>query len=187
MDSSFNDIRSIPYQFVAGEVSQEPIAYWKFDEASWSGVTGEVLDETGNYNGTANGAVITTSGKFDNAGSFDGTNDFINIASTLSPSGDMTISAWAMSYGVTKSSSWYNDYIITKGNDLAGTTNSWGLHFSTAEDGSPIGCSFMLVTDQELTWVTVPYGSIEKNQWYFITGVVKADTAYLYIDGVLSS
>ena len=56
------------------------VAYWKFDEFSWSGVSGEVKDEKGINNGTAiNGASITLSGKVNNAGNFDGVNDYINV------------------------------------------------------------------------------------------------------------
>ncbi len=167
------------------DTNETLMAHWKFDESIWNGTENEVKDETDNYNGTANGPVITTAGRFNNAGKFDGSNDYIDIGTTLSPNGDITVSAWIMSYGVTVSSQWYNDYIISKGNDIWGTTNSWGLHLTTEEENSPIKCSFMINTDQELTWVSSPYGTIEKNIWYFIAGVIKADTAYLYLDGSL--
>ena len=46
------------------------IAYWRFNETSWSGTAGEVKDVLGRFDGTAKGGATTTTGKFGNAGSF---------------------------------------------------------------------------------------------------------------------
>jgi hypothetical protein len=56
------------------------VGHWKMDEASWNGTSGEVKDASGNSNnGTASGGATTGAGKFGNGGSFDGTDDKINI------------------------------------------------------------------------------------------------------------
>lgn len=81
------------------------IGYWKFDEPSWNGTSNEVVDSSGNGNhGTAVNAIISTSGKFQNAASFDGTNDAVNIYSSNFNSqyngNEVTIAFWAKVSGV---------------------------------------------------------------------------------------
>ena len=71
---------------------------WKMNQLSWSGVSGEVIDGSGQDNhGTArNGATISDRGKFNNAGDFDGVNDYIQVPddSSLDFSSALTIEAW---------------------------------------------------------------------------------------------
>ena len=56
------------------------VGYWKMDEASWSGTSGEVKDASdNNNNGTSAGGVTTAGGKFGNGGSFDGGDDYVNV------------------------------------------------------------------------------------------------------------
>lgn len=52
--------------------------FWHFDEASYSGVAGEVIDECNDGEGVRYGdATTTTAGKFFNASTYDGTDDYI--------------------------------------------------------------------------------------------------------------
>lgn len=59
-----------------------------FDEISWSGATGEVIDETGNFNGQAKGGVSTANSNpaltgnpgTCRYGSFDGIDDYVEVA-----------------------------------------------------------------------------------------------------------
>lgn len=74
-------------------------AFWHMDEPSWSGASMEVKDETGNFDGTTkNGANTIAGGKFKRAGSFDGTNDYIdtgiNTNNEYAINDDMTWSVW---------------------------------------------------------------------------------------------
>lgn len=74
------------------------VGYWKMDEASWNGTSGEVIDSSGNGNhGTAYNGANTTGGKFGNGGSFDGSNDYVRFSSStgLPTSLSVTISFWA--------------------------------------------------------------------------------------------
>lgn len=57
------------------------VSNYYFDEDSWNGSSGEVVDTTGDANGTAlDGADTVPSGKICRAGFFDGTDDYIEIA-----------------------------------------------------------------------------------------------------------
>ena len=70
------------------------VGYWKMDESSWNGTSGEVKDSSGNgNNGTLSGTAETLSvGKFGNAGSFNGTDQNVPISNTISAIN--TISFW---------------------------------------------------------------------------------------------
>lgn len=57
-----------------------PVAEWHFDESSWSGSSGEVVDAQGNLSGIAvNGATTIDSGQVCGAATFDGSDDYLNI------------------------------------------------------------------------------------------------------------
>ncbi len=85
---------NIQNQATGNPLSNGLVGYWKMDESSW----GTVVDSSGNgNNGTASGATVTT-GKFGNAGSFDGTDDYVDAGSATAldnlPNNNMTISGW---------------------------------------------------------------------------------------------
>jgi len=63
------------------------VAYYKFD--------GDATDSVGSNNGTVYGATVTTSGKINQAYSFDGINDYIGLPGTLINNDSYgTISMW---------------------------------------------------------------------------------------------
>jgi len=67
---------------------ESPAAYWKMDEAYWNGTPGEVIDSSGNGNdGTALNGANTTTGKYDRAGNFDGTDDYVETGKTATDLG----------------------------------------------------------------------------------------------------
>ena len=88
-------------QNMPGALSNGLVGYWKMDEAAWTSNCSddEVLDYSGNGyhaescpNGAANDPVV---GKFGNAGSFDGSNDYVNPDNfNLNGATAFTASAW---------------------------------------------------------------------------------------------
>jgi hypothetical protein len=74
------------------------VGYWKMDESSWNGTTGEVKDASGsNNNGTAVGGVTTGAGKFGSGGSFDGSNDYVSLPSSSNltfGTGPFSVTIW---------------------------------------------------------------------------------------------
>jgi len=80
------------------------VAFWHLDEDSWSGEAGEVKDETGENDGTAkNGANTTAEGRFKRAGSFDGSDDFVDCGNdeSLDITDEITIEAWVKRGNIT--------------------------------------------------------------------------------------
>jgi len=84
-----------PLEMVGDEANL--IAYWRFNESSWTGATGEVRDVLGRNDGTAKGGATTTAGKFGNAGAFTGSG-YIDlpsgVSSSLGGASGATVSAW---------------------------------------------------------------------------------------------
>lgn len=94
------------------------VAYWKMDEAAWSGAADEVRDSFGANHGTAQGGVNTIAGgQINRGGSFDGSNDYVDAgnAPALNITGPITIAAWI------KPSSLARRFVVAKDfNDVRG-------------------------------------------------------------------
>ncbi|MEK7644391.1 MAG: LamG domain-containing protein, partial [Patescibacteria group bacterium] len=85
------------------------IANWKMNEATWNGTAGEVIDSSIYANhGKAYGGATTATGKFKNAGSFDGTNDYVDVGNSanLNPSSAMTIELWVKFTSIKAGENW---------------------------------------------------------------------------------
>jgi len=144
------------------------VGYWKMDEASWDGTTGEVIDSSGSGNhGTAvNQANTTSTAKYGMAGTFDGTGDYVNLGtpSSLDPSGDMTIEAWINGvYGAAAYRHIYDDL-----NDLS---------FSVYDS------KLAIYTDPNGAWWNSDI-SLTDNQWHHAVFTYEGVTQRLYLDGV---
>ncbi len=77
--------------------STDLVLLMHFEEAGWTGATGEVVDSSGlGNNGTAvGGARVVAEGKFGRAGQFDeGTGVRIGDVAALRPTSQLTVSAW---------------------------------------------------------------------------------------------
>ncbi len=100
-------------------VPKSYVAYWKFDESSWTGVSGEVKDSSANGNdGTRFGnANIVSGGVSGNAGTFDGSGDYVSVpdSDSISLKEDFTISLWIKD----KKSAGFINKILSKGGEYA--------------------------------------------------------------------
>jgi hypothetical protein len=75
---------------------------WHLNESSWADVANEVKDDSGSglHGSAKNGATTTLMGRFANAGTFDGTNDYLDLGAAASPPVGVTkytLSAWVKS------------------------------------------------------------------------------------------
>lgn len=158
------------------------VGYWKMDESSWNGTTGEVRDASGNNNhGTAqNGASIVT-GQFGNAGSFDGVNDSINIGDVSSLEGlnRLTIAFWA--------------YLPS---DWSAANNDWNViidkccgHVYAVQSTGP-GSTIMqfgVVTTSSSAWVNIDDFGNYKGRWIHVVGTYDGSKVKTYLNSTFKS
>ena len=108
----------------AQDITTGLIGHWKFDEISGTTAT----DSSGNNNnGTLTNGPTWTTGKINNALSFDGTDDYVNAGNppSLNLTSSFTLSAWVYSNNmsgdrdiITKVGSGADYYLQVTGNQL---------------------------------------------------------------------
>ena len=159
--------------------SVNPIAYWKFDEGSGTVAT----DSSGNLlNGKIVGPVYST-GKYGNALSFDGLDDYATIkgAAAFDNLASMTISAWVKP---TTTGEKGMGRIVSKAAGTNLPSMGWDFYL-TNEVGN--GIKFAVdhtTTDLEHASTA---NAITMNQWQFVAvtwdGSKTAANAHIYVNG----
>lgn len=193
LDGSLDDIRMYDYARTPAQVAWDynrgaPVGWWKMDETSWNNncATDTVFDSSGNNNHgdacpASTGPVGGATGKFNNCGLFDGSEENVQIAdsSSLRFSNNLTISAWIKRADT--ASAWRT--IIHKG-QVGGSEFWFGLdtnhklNFKHAESGS-LNASSTAINDTNWHLVQVVYSN--PTVTYYIDGVQDANT-YSYSD-----
>ncbi len=168
---------------VDNDAVNDLIAQWKMNESSWNGTTGEVKDssaQTTLNNGTAECEGTCTEpttgvGKFDNAGIFDGVDDYVDISdiSATENTDQLTIAAWIYS---TPSANYRT--VISKGYN---TDGSWEIRMTRDSEGPNL--SFSVVTAGGKVGSTIT--GYENSVWHYVVGVYDGVKTYIYQDGVL--
>jgi hypothetical protein len=155
----------------------------------WWPFSGNASDESGNgNNGTIHGAILTADrfGNSNKALSFDGINDYVQIANNISlePSSSITLSAWVL-IDPTQTTSFppiiskesgiptgYTSYALIAGNAGLNQLGDIGLQITTNNGG--------------YSW-TGFNGTSYLNQWVFVTGVYNGSSMKIYHNGSLTS
>lgn len=157
------------------ELSILPIAYYPFN--------GNADDESGNgNNGTVNGANLTTDrfGNENSAYSFDGTNNFIQIASAAENTfgtDNFSISTWF------KSNSPDEMFLWTKSSTNCGDTEVGpSIGFLQSNDGT-----LSVVADLSNTYTLNSMDEVDDGLWHFAVLVRENNTMTLYLDGLVEN
>jgi hypothetical protein len=157
----------------------KPVAWYKMDESLWNTTANEVKDSSGNgLHGTAAGnATTTASGKYNYAGTFDGTGDYFDASDNakLDITADFTLSAWIN----LTTAAIGNQFIITK---RSGTGGGGGYDIAIG-NSSEVFCQ----TDNGTTTTSssTPTGVISTSSgWQHVTAVRSGTSCRIYIDGV---
>jgi hypothetical protein len=151
-------------------------AAYAFQEGS--GTT--TADGSGNTNtGTlTNGPVWTTQGKYGNALSFDGVNDFVSVPdnATLDLAGTGTIEAWVR----INATNWWHG-VIAKGNANSSAVHNYGIEIT---DTNRVRCILANGAAFQEFDSTI---TIAANQFRHLACTWDGTTLSLFIDGVLNN
>ncbi len=186
------------FAVVADRAEAADVAQWRFEELSWSGAAGEVVDGSGNgHDGTAVGGATTADtapalvgnpgtcryGSFSQAGE-----QHVTVAhdSTLNPSGSFALSMWVRVGGQPGTwrspitSRWANAGATQRRgyNIYAGTDNRWQFWTGTGSGAYDIqtGPSVQIGTWTHLVFV------FESSS---VSGQVHIGRKYMYVNGML--
>ena len=167
--------------------SPDLVGLWHFDEGSEATT---VADSSGNDNtGYIYGAIPGEAGKFGNALSFDGINDYVLVdddATLGFGTSDFTVEAWI---NVKKSALvTYREYGVVNKNSYFQDTPGWGIEVSTWGLDGDFGV-ICYITNQT-SWVStkclsVRISSMTADVWHHIAQVRTGTTLRLYFDGEL--
>lgn len=150
------------------------VGFWKLDDGT--GTT--AVDSSGNgYSGTLYNGAAWSTGKYNGALSFDGTDDYVNLGnpSGLQITGAMTLSAWV-----------YIDTFTNNGRIIAKQGNSSNRGWTLNVEGT--GCGSFQIASNASTAVIVNSGALTAGQWVHLAGVYEPGTALrIYVNGVLNN
>jgi hypothetical protein len=179
----------IPYGFgqgaANGNLRSGLVGWWKMDESSWSGTSGEVIDSSGSGNhGTAkNGAATTSSpAKFGNAGSFThASNQYVDCGhdASLFPSAQITIAAWVYPLAL-------NINQVVGGVWDSGANNNNACTLLVGQDISNAKLEFVIQqsNNTHVTFAPTSNVTLTANTWQHVAGVADGSVLRLYLNGV---
>lgn len=146
------------------------VGYWSFEDGSGTKAT----DFSGNNNtGTLTNGPTWTDGRFGKAVSFDGTDDYVNIASMSGLSSSaITVSAWVK---ISAHKNWNN----VVGHEWVASNGSW-LLFSDSSGNAYFG---IYDTSQH----TAASSSFSAGVWHHLIGTYDGSVIRIYVDGVAGS
>lgn len=153
------------------------VGYWKMDESSWNGTSGEVKDTSGNANhGAVGGTPIASisNGKFGNAGLVDGSGNYISISdsSSISPTAQVTVAGWV----------WVNSYSGSYARIISKSL-SYDLHMYTYAGGEG-RLEWDLRLPSETDTQTPTTAKLSLNRWHHVAATYDGSSTGIYIDGV---
>ncbi|PIR66855.1 MAG: hypothetical protein COU51_01565 [Parcubacteria group bacterium CG10_big_fil_rev_8_21_14_0_10_36_14] len=154
------------------------VAFYKFDETGWTGVSNEVIDSSGrgNYGCAYNGADTAAIAKFGRSGEFDTTN-YVRIANsdTLDITGEITLSAWIYPLSDVVGGS-----IIKK--PWVSNVNPWRTYqiYRSSSNAS----SFCITNSSNVSVCANASASTPLNTWSLVTGTYDGSKVKFYTNGI---
>jgi len=166
-----------------------PVGEWKFDEGSG----GSVNDTSGNGNNgswSGTGTRWTVDGKYNNAGSFNGSDDYANISDSGTSSLDLgssgTIEVWAKSdraWPSDDATSAYRGWVDKEQSGGPSLDNSYSFHWY----GNDTTSKLRLARSDGSTNIADDYaiGALTVGRWYNFSVSWNTSNVFWYVDGKL--
>ncbi len=158
-----------------------PLTEWRFDEFSWSGASGEVVDSQGTVNATAvngantGGATPAIAGDPGTCryGTFDGTDDYVDLSGMPKLTGSFTITTW-----IYANETGNNQRIFV---DDQNNSNGFGLSLGDGGNGQ---LRFFSRSVNPVI-VDTQNAEITAGRWYHVAVVhdVSAKTRQIFVNG----
>ena len=166
---------SQPFEFTIPDPGTGMVMYLSFDEGS--GTACHDLSGYGNH-GEVHGA-SWVSGVSGPALFFDGRDDYVEVphSTSLGITSDLTVCAWVRF----RAGGTINPRILSK---LAHNGGSYEPGYEILTDGTSRKRKWRFRASVEREALATQ-GEINENEWYFLVGVRKADSMYIYQDGTL--
>ncbi|NTV41173.1 MAG: hypothetical protein HGA61_02775 [Candidatus Moranbacteria bacterium] len=165
-----NTVRAVN---VAVATVPNPVAWWKIDEGSGTFV--EDSSESNNDGQWSGSGSHWIEGIFNQAGDFNGTNDFIfNAEVSNMPTTMLTLSAWVRIRNLTS-----DKYIVAVGRDTGGPAGGMAL---LSQSGNRFNFEFGSAVGRVQSDTIV-----QANTWYHVEATTDGFNTNLYVNGVLEN
>lgn len=145
------------------------VAAYKFE--------GNMNDLSGNYNGSATGMTYTT-GKFGQAGDFDGSGDYVTISATATTPLDFSTETYSVSHWIYPHNTAEDAIYSSKWSTGATALRSYYIGHNS---------SGLIRINENPGGLFTSTGTVTQNVWSNVIYVRDATTAYIYINGSLDS
>src|SRR3989344_1121080 len=165
----------VPAVASAQDITSGLVGHWKFDEIS--GTT--AADSSGNNNtGTLTNGPTWATGKINNALSFDGTDDYINLGNMNVSGSGITIAAWVKADTFSSS---LDTRFISKANSTSEQGHYWMLG-QTNSGGDEL--RFRLKAGGSTQTLIASSGDLPTGTWFHAIATYDGSTMRLYKDGI---
>src|SRR3989344_5748408 len=165
----------LPKGVYAQDITTGLVGHWKFDEIS--GTT--AADSSGNNNtGTLTNGPTWATGKINNALSFDGTDDYINLGNMNVSGSGITIAAWVKADTFSSS---LDTRFISKANSTSEQGHYWMLG-QTNSGGDKL--RFRLKAGGSTQTLIASSGNLPTGTWFHAIATYDGTTMRLYKDGI---
>ncbi len=155
------------------------VGYWKFDEVEGDGVSTTTPDLIGGNDGTVEGGAVLDDGIKNNAMSFDGSDDYVEVGNdaSLDITNALTVSAWVKRSSATN----YGHVVVRPTSDDAWNPPeiSYGLEYSGVSDDIALVLGY---SDDTLNYTTATTPG--DNVWFYVVGTYDGVNRKIYINGV---
>lgn len=174
------------YTYALDTTGNPPVAWFKMDDATWTGTAADVVDSVGTYPGIAQGgAQLTNQGKYLKGGSFDGVDDYITLGSSANFKNGTTfqatntIEAWVKFATIPTGAA---QTTIISNNESSG----FGLLANYANSGK-IETYFLIAGSYKMAGeaFNTPANNIVAGTWYHIAATFDGSNVRFYRDGTL--